>query len=104
MTLCQLHLYATNIQLSHPLVSPALQPSLAGLPPLYIMCGDGEVLRDEIVYTAHRAAHPDRYPLREALLSRHNNEKRVRLAEDYEPTNVHLQICTRTVSALVAMI
>lgn len=86
-------MYATNVQLSHPLVSPALQPSLGGLPPLYIMCGDKEMLRDEIVYTAHRAANPEKYPLRESLIKMHGNEKRAELAKDYAPTNVHLQIC-----------
>jgi hypothetical protein len=33
----QIHLYALNSQLGNPLVSPALQPSLAGLPPLLIV-------------------------------------------------------------------
>lgn len=37
-------------QLVYPFVSPIWQPSLGGLPPLYIMCGDKEVLRDEIIY------------------------------------------------------
>ena len=32
-------------QLTHPLVSPILQGSLCNLPPLYIIAGDGEVLR-----------------------------------------------------------
>lgn len=55
-------------QLSHPLVSPILQGSLGNLPPLYIMAGDGEVLRDEIIYLAHRAAHPEKYPTRPGVL------------------------------------
>lgn len=41
-------LYA--FQLIYPFVSPVWQPSLGGLPPLYIMGGDKEVLRDEIIY------------------------------------------------------
>jgi acetyl esterase/lipase len=45
----QIQLYATNAQLCHPWVSPVLA-YLGGLPPLYIMCGDKEVLRDEIMY------------------------------------------------------
>ncbi|MDN8704987.1 alpha/beta hydrolase fold domain-containing protein, partial [Staphylococcus aureus] len=45
----QVQLYATNAQLCHPWVSPVLG-YLGGLPPLYIMCGDNEVLRDEIIY------------------------------------------------------
>lgn len=48
----QIQCYATNEQLAYPFVSPAWQPSLGGLPPLYIMCGDKEVLRDEIVYVS----------------------------------------------------
>lgn len=45
----QIHLYAMNHQLGHPLVSP-MMGYLGGLPPLYIMCSDKEVLRDEIIY------------------------------------------------------
>ncbi len=45
----QIQLYATNAQLSHPWVSPVLG-YLGGLPPLYILAGDKEVLRDEIIY------------------------------------------------------
>ncbi len=48
----QIQCYATNEQLAYPFVSPAWQPSLGGLPPLYVMCGDKEVLRDEIVYVS----------------------------------------------------
>ena len=45
----QIQLYATNAQLCHPWVSPVLG-YLGGLPPLFIMAGDKEVLRDEILY------------------------------------------------------
>ena len=45
----QLHLYTPNGLLSHPLVSPVLS-YLGGLPPLLFIAGDGEVLRDEIIY------------------------------------------------------
>lgn len=45
----QIHLYAMNHQLGHPLVSPVMG-YLGGLPPLYIMCSDKEVLRDEVIY------------------------------------------------------
>jgi len=48
----QIQCYATNEQLTYPFVSPAWQPSLGGLPPLYVMCGEKEVLRDEIVYVS----------------------------------------------------
>jgi len=45
-----------------------LQGSLGNLPPLYILAGDGEVLRDEIIYLAHKAAHPADYPTRSGIL------------------------------------
>ena len=46
----QIQLYTTNPLLRHPLVSPVLA-YLGGLPPLFIIASDREVLRDEIVYT-----------------------------------------------------
>ncbi|GAC96163.1 candidate lipase/esterase [Pseudozyma hubeiensis SY62] len=98
----QIQLYATNDQLTHPLCSAVLSGSLGGLPPLYILAGDAEVLRDEIVYLAHRAAHPHRYPLRKDLLdhsarSRENAEK-----YDSQPTKVHLQIYDQMCHVLTA--
>lgn len=45
----QIQLYTTNNNLIHPLVSP-INAYMGGLPPLYIMAGDKEVLRDEIMY------------------------------------------------------
>ena len=67
-------------QLTHPLVSPVLQGSLGNLCPLYIIAGDGEVLRDEIMYLAHKAANPKDYPTRKGVLhnavrQRENMEK-----------------------------
>ncbi|KAJ7590893.1 Alpha/Beta hydrolase protein [Mycena floridula] len=87
----QIQLYATNEQLTHPLVSPILQGSLGGLPPLYIIAGDGEVLRDEIIYLAHRAAYPHDYPVRRGAL---RDPRQARNAEEYnkQPTKVHLQV------------
>ena len=46
----QVQLYAPNCLLKHPLVSPALA-YLGGLPPLFFIAGEKEVLRDEIIYT-----------------------------------------------------
>ncbi|GAA6001830.1 hypothetical protein JCM10207_002339 [Rhodosporidiobolus poonsookiae] len=86
----QIQLYATNSQLAYPFVSPVWQPSLGGLPPLYVMAGNKEVLRDEIVYMAHRAAHPDKYPVRKGILEQ--NPERTAKSKDYPPTKVHLQI------------
>ena len=37
----QIQMYASNQLISHPLVSPVLQPSLGGLPPLLILTGGG---------------------------------------------------------------
>ncbi|GAA5922423.1 uncharacterized protein JCM15063_003299 [Sporobolomyces koalae] len=86
----QIQLYATNDQLVHPFVSPAFAPSLGGLPPLYVMCGDKEVLRDEAIYMAHRAAHPDKYPVRKGILEA--NPTRTEKGKQFPPTKVHLQI------------
>lgn len=58
----QIQIYTTNALSSHPLVSPILQPSLGGLPPLCILVGGSEMLRDEQIYLAHKAADPDSYP------------------------------------------
>ena len=46
----QIHCYAPNNLLPHPLISPC-GAYLGGLPPLLITAGDQEVLRDEIIYT-----------------------------------------------------
>ncbi|GAA93508.1 uncharacterized protein L969DRAFT_51797 [Mixia osmundae IAM 14324] len=86
----QVQLYATNDQLAHPYVSPALAPTLGGLPDLYILAGEKEVLRDEIIYLAHRAARPHKYPLRQELLAA--NPERAAKLNNYLPTRVHLQV------------
>ncbi|TFK71796.1 alpha/beta-hydrolase [Pluteus cervinus] len=87
----QIQLYATTEQLTHPLVSPILQGSLGGLPPLYILAGDGEMLRDEVIYLAHRAAHPKEYPARSGVLESARRQKENSL-KFQTPTKVHLQI------------
>ncbi|TFK43713.1 lipase/esterase [Crucibulum laeve] len=87
----QIQQYAMTEQLTHPLVSPILQGSLGNLPPLYIIAGDGEVLRDEIIYLAHRAAHPAEYPARVGVLRDGRRQKEN--AEKFTvPTKVHLQV------------
>lgn len=88
----QIQLYATNAQLFHPLCSPILQGSLGGLPPLYILAGDSEVLRDEIIYLAHRAAHPEEYPLRKDLLKANQRAQESAERFNHKPTKVHLQV------------
>mgnify|MGYP003624106968 CR=1 FL=1 len=86
----QIQMYAANHLLTHPLVSPALQPSLGGLPPLLIQTGGGELLRDEQIYIAHKAAQPLAY-----LPPPSNNQTEEEIqaqAARYRPTNVNLQV------------
>lgn len=86
----QIQMYATNQLLSHPLVSPVLQPSLGGLPPLLIMTGGGEMLRDEQIYLAHKAANPTKYPPAKAHLE-DDPEAQDSVAK-WKPTDVQLQV------------
>jgi hypothetical protein len=86
----QIQMYAANHLLTHPLVSPALQPTLGGLPPLLIQTGGGELLRDEQIYVAHKAAQPLAY-----LPPPSNNQTAEDIeaqASKYRPTNVNLQV------------
>ena len=46
----QIQLYAPNSLISHPLIGHC-GAHLGGLPPLFFIAGDQEVLRDEIIYT-----------------------------------------------------
>ncbi|ERS98067.1 hypothetical protein HMPREF1624_04845 [Sporothrix schenckii ATCC 58251] len=84
----QIHMYTTNNMLSHPLVSPALQPTLGGLRPLLIISGGGEILRDEQMYVAHKCADPAKYAGPEASL---DEEAKAQIAR-YPPTDVQLQV------------
>ncbi|KAI9776859.1 MAG: hypothetical protein M1839_009307 [Geoglossum umbratile] len=86
----QIQMYTTNELLSHPLVSPVLQPSLGGLPPLLVLTGGGEVLRDEQIYLAHKAANPTKYPPGDGYLDE-DPVARETLAK-WKPTNVQLQV------------
>ena len=86
----QIHMYTTNQLISHPLVSPVLQPSLGGLPPLLILTGGGELLRDEQIYLAHKAANPSKYPPGEAYLEEYPEARE--LVKKYQPTDVQLQV------------
>lgn len=86
----QIQLYAANHLLTHALVSPVLQPTLGGLPPLLIQTGGGELLRDEQVYLAHKAAQPLAY-----IPPPSNNQTAEEIqaqAAKYRPTNVQLQV------------
>jgi acetyl esterase/lipase len=86
----QFQMYTTNEMIAHPLVSPALQPSLGGLPPLLILTGGGEMLRDEQIYVAHKAAHPANYPLGDPYRSRYDPDDAI--LKKYKPTPVQLQV------------
>lgn len=81
-------MYTTNELLAHPLVSPVMQPTLGGLPPLLIMVGGGEILRDEQIYLAHKCANPQKYAPPEATM---NEQAKASLAK-YPPTDVQLQV------------
>lgn len=84
----QIQMYANNDLISHPLVSPIMQASLGGLPPLLVMVGGGECLRDEQIYLAHKCAHPAKYPPPEASLTDKGREQ----INTYKPTDVQLQV------------
>ncbi|EFR04858.1 lipase/esterase [Nannizzia gypsea CBS 118893] len=86
----QIHLYTTNKLISHPLVSPALQPSLGGLPPLLVISGGGELLRDEQIYLAHKAANPEAYLPSDDILNKYDPDREI--LSRYKPTYVQLQV------------
>ncbi|KAJ5907367.1 Alpha/beta hydrolase fold-3 [Penicillium taxi] len=86
----QIQMYATNQLMSHPLVSPVLQPSLGGLPPLQILSGGGEMLRDEQFYVAHKAANPTAYPPGDKYLDEYDPDRKI--LNKWEPTYVQLQV------------
>ncbi|KEF50949.1 uncharacterized protein A1O9_12988 [Exophiala aquamarina CBS 119918] len=86
----QIQMYTTNQLLTHPLVSPVLQPSLGGLPPLLILTGGGEVLRDEQIYLAHKAANPLKYPLGKTHRSLYDPNDT--MLNKHKPTPVQLQV------------
>lgn len=86
----QIQMYAPNDLLAHPLVSPVMQPSLGGLPPMLIQVGDGELLRDEQLYLAHKAANPKAYPPSDAVLDEY--DPRREFLNQFPPTNVQLQL------------
>ncbi|TVY85323.1 AB hydrolase superfamily protein [Lachnellula suecica] len=88
----QIQMYASNQLMSHPLVSPILQPSLGGLPPLLIMVGGGEMLRDEQIYVAHKAANPSKYPPGDAFLDESPHDHNRNQVNRWKPTDVQLQV------------
>lgn len=65
-----------------------MQPTLGGLPPLLIMVGGGEILRDEQIYLAHKCANPAKYAPPAEMLT----ERGAQLLAKYKPTDVQLQV------------
>lgn len=88
----QIQMYTTNDLMSHPLVSPILQGSVGGLPPLLVLTGGGEVLRDEQIYLAHKAADPKTYPTWEGHLEDDETGRQKESVDKWPPTKVWLQI------------
>ncbi|KAK2745157.1 hypothetical protein FQN55_006281 [Onygenales sp. PD_40] len=86
----QMHMYTTNQLLSHPLVSPILQPSLGGLPPLLVLTGGAELLRDEQIYLAHKAADPACFLPSRDYLDLYDPQRQI--INKYPPTFVQLQV------------
>ncbi|OCH89858.1 alpha/beta-hydrolase [Obba rivulosa] len=93
----QIHMYAPNYLLNHPLVSPVVS-YLGGLPPLLVIASDREVLRDEIIYMAHKAAYPDRYPVKEEARKMYPALEGIE--QRFGPTKVHLQVYDDTAHVL----
>ncbi|GAA5859340.1 hypothetical protein JCM8547_001992 [Rhodosporidiobolus lusitaniae] len=87
----QVQMYCPNNMLDHPLVSPVNQGSLGGLPPLYICCGSSELLQDEIMYLAHKAANPSAYPPAQRIFDQYPSQK-AHYDQKYPPTKVQLQV------------
>lgn len=86
----QIQMYTTNTLLNHPLVSPVLQPSLGGLPPMLIQTGGAELLHDEQVYLAHKAANPAAYAPNDTVMREFDPQRKA--IERWPPTNVQLQV------------
>ncbi|KIK95764.1 hypothetical protein PAXRUDRAFT_826684 [Paxillus rubicundulus Ve08.2h10] len=93
----QIHLYTQNSLIAHPLVSPALS-YLGGLPPLFFIASDKEVLRDEIIYSAHKAADPSRFPLTDEARALY--PPLVGIEARHAKTPVHLQVYDDTAHIL----
>ncbi|EAW20696.1 uncharacterized protein NFIA_112200 [Aspergillus fischeri NRRL 181] len=86
----QIQIYAANHLISHPLISPVLQPSLRGLPPLQILSRGGKWLRDEQFYIAHKAANPTAYPPSDKTLDDYDLKRGI--LHKYPGTHVQLQV------------
>ena len=59
---------------------------------MLVLVGGGELLRDEQVYIAHKAAHPERYPPGDAFLDEVPHEHGRKQIKKWKPTDVQLQV------------
>lgn len=86
----QINMYAPNLQLVQPLVSPVLAATLGGFCPCQVITGGGELLRDEQVFLAHKMANPKDFPLSEEVLRR--NAENPDDIDKFPPTEVELLV------------
>lgn len=86
----QINMYAQNVELLYPLVSPVHAASLGGFCPCQVLVGGGEVLRDEQIYLAHKMANPPDYPLSDLVLGYNHENPEDRFK--YPPTDVQLLV------------
>lgn len=86
----QVNMYAPNIQLTYPLVSPVHAATLGGLCPCQVVVGGGELLRDEQVYLAHKMAQPTKYSLSNAIVAL--NKENPADVDKFPPTDVELLV------------
>lgn len=86
----QVNMYAPNIQLTYPLVSPIHAASLGGLCPCQVVVGGGELLRDEQVYLAHKMANPTKYPVSSEIVAL--NKDSLADIDKFPPTDVELLV------------
>lgn len=86
----QINMYAQNLELVYPMVSPVHAATLGGFCPCQVLVGGGELLRDEQMYLAHKMANPSEYRLSD-LMTEYNGEN----PDDdtkFPPTDVELLV------------
>lgn len=54
-------------------------------------CGGSELLHDEIIHVAHKAANPASYPPAQRIFEQYPSQK-AHYEQDYPPTKVQLQV------------
>lgn len=86
----QINMYAPNLQLVQPLISPVLAATLGGFCPTQVIVGGGELLRDEQIYLAHKMANPTAYPLDPEIVER--NLENPADIDKFPPTEVELLV------------